>query len=296
MTTAQQFGVSLSGSPPDASVKFSCVVDGKPKYIHQAWIWSTTLLRIAGRWPHEVVVHLIEGVDGRDFDFLRDLGVEIRTVPQFDPRHPFSNKLSQMHSEALQDADLIVLTDCDIAFADDVNGLFSGLEMIAAKIVDLARPSHDHWRRIFVAAGFDTEPGLALSTHSHEPTFGYNFNGGVYVLTRAAFAAIRGTWPRWNRWLLDRPELLGDMKFHTDQVAFGLATHELGLAVRILPPTFNYPTHLVDPTPSDPVMLHYHGHLDDAGFLRTTGNESVDARIHRINRILATERRAASQL
>nr|MDT0659797.1 hypothetical protein [Micromonospora sp. DSM 115978] len=280
----------------DASVRFSCVVDGTPRYTHEAWIWSTTLLRLALRKPHEVVVHLVEGVDSQDFDFLRDLGVEIRTVPRFDQRHPYSNKLSQLESEALQDADLLVLTDCDIAFADDVSGLFSGLEMVAAKTVDLARPSHDHWKRIFAAAGFDSEPGLALATHSREPTFSQNFNGGVYVLTRAAFAAIRVGWPRWNRWLLDRPEILGDLTFHTDQVAFGLATHELGLAVRTLPSKFNYPTHLVDPMPSDPVMLHYHQHLDDAGFLRTTGQDVVDAKIHRVNRTLAAERHATSRL
>jgi hypothetical protein len=280
------------------SVKFSCVVDGTPRYLHEAWIWSTTLLRIARRRPDELVVHVVEGVDGRDFDFLRDLGVEIRTVTRFDRRHPHSNKLSQMDSEVLQDADLVVLTDCDIAFADDVDGLFTGLEMIAAKIVDLPRPSHEHWRRIFAAAGFAAEPGLALSTHSHEPTFVHNFNGGVYVLTRAAFAAMRGAWPRWNRWLLERTqlELLGDMSFHLDQVAFGLATHELGLAVRVLPPAFNYPTHLADPVPTDPVMLHYHEHLDEAGLLRATGLEAVDAKIRRVNRVLAAERRPAARL
>ncbi|MFG2049297.1 hypothetical protein ACGFIW_17935 [Micromonospora sp. NPDC048935] len=276
------------------TVKFSCVVDGSPRYRHEAWIWSTTLLRIARRQPHEVVMHLVEGVDGREFDLLRDLGVEIRTVPRFDERHPYSNKLSQLHSDALRDADLVVLTDCDIAFADDVDGLFSGLEMVAAKTVDLARPSYDHWRRIFTAAGFDSEPELALATHSREPTFARNFNGGVYVLTREAFAAIGSAWPRWNRWLLDRPEVLGDLTFHTDQVAFGLATHELGLAVCDLPPRFNYPTHLVDPLPADPVMLHYHQHLDDAGYLRTVGHDAVDAKIRRVNRVLAAERQTAS--
>ncbi|WP_433132777.1 hypothetical protein ACQPWW_14065 [Micromonospora sp. CA-240977] len=294
MTDARQPGVPRPGLPPGASVRFSCVVDGPPRYLHEAWIWSTTLLRLARRQPHEVVVHLVEGVDSRHLDFLRDLGVEVRTVAPFDKRHPYSNKLSQLQSEALQDADLVVLTDCDIAFAGDVDGLFSGVEMIAAKTVDLARPSYEHWRRIFTAAGFDTEPELALATHSREPTFARNFNGGVYVLTRAAFAALRDAWPRWTRWLLDRPEILGDLTFHTDQVAFGLATHELGLAVRVLTPRFNYPTHLVDPMPSDPVMLHYHQHLDGNGYLRVTGHDAVDARIDRVNQVLAAERHAAS--
>ncbi|MCW6003477.1 hypothetical protein K1W54_02605 [Micromonospora sp. CPCC 205371] len=280
-------------SPHDASVKFSCVVDHDPKYTHQAWIWSTTLLRIARRQPHELVVHVVDGVDLRRLDFLRDQGVEMRAVPRFDQRHPPSNKLSQLHSGAFQDADLIVLTDCDAAFADDVSGLFSDLEMVAAKVVDNAKPSHDHWRWIFAAAGFDAEPEVALSTHSREPTFAHNFNGGVYVLTREAFEAIRDAWPRWNKWLLAHPEILGDLTFFTDQVSFGLMTRELGLAVRPLPSRYNYPTHLADPMLTDPVVLHYHDRVDSAGFLRITGYDAADARIRRINQILAAEQRAA---
>ena len=241
-------------------------------------------------------MHVVDGADGRHLDFLRDQGIEMHAVPRFDQRHPPSNKLSQLQSGAFQDADLIVLTDCDLAFADDVSGLFSGLETVAAKIVDNGKPSHDHWRRIFAAACFDTEPELALSTHSREPTFVHNFNGGVYVLTREAFAAIRDAWPRWDRWLLARPEILGDLTFFTDQVSFGLMTHELGLAVRPLPSRYNYPTHLVDPTLSDPVVLHYHEHVDSAGFLRITGHDAADARIRLVNQTLAAERRPASRL
>jgi hypothetical protein len=65
--------------------------------------------------------------------------------------------------------------------------------------------------------------------------------------------------------------------------------------VRPLPSRYNHPTHLVDPMPSDPVVLHYHERVDSAGFLRPTGYDAVDARIRRINQILAAERRAASQ-
>ncbi|WP_173077665.1 hypothetical protein [Phytohabitans rumicis] len=238
------------------------------------------------------MVHVVDGVDRRHLGFLHDQGVETRAVPRFDQRHPPSNKLSQLQGGAFQDADLIVLTDCDIAFADDVSGLFAGLEMVAAKIVDNGKPSHNHWRRIFAAAGLDAEPELALSTHSREPTFVHNFNGGVYVLTRGAFEAIREAWARWDRWLLAHPEILGDLAFFADQVSFGLTMHELGLAVRPLASRYNYPTHLADPMPSDPVVLHYHDRVDSAGFLRTTGHDATDARIRRINEILAAEQRA----
>jgi len=240
-------------------------------------------------------VHVVDGVDRRRLDFLHDQGVEMRAVPRFDRRHPPSNKLSQLQSPAFHGADLIVLTDCDIAFADDVSGLFADLEVVAAKIVDKGKPPHDHWRRIFAAAGFDAEPELAVSTHSREPTYINNFNGGVYVLTREAFEAIRDAWPRWNRWLLAHPEILGDLSFFTDQVSFGLTMYELGLAARPLPSRYNYPTHLADPMLSDPVVLHYHDRVDKAGLLKTTGHDPADARIRRINQTLATEQRAVSR-
>jgi hypothetical protein len=275
-----------SGRTAEVPVRFSCVVDRHPKFASQAWIWSTTLLRIAGRQPHEVVVHVVEGADGQHLDALREAGAHLVPVPRFDARHPHSNKLSQLESSAFDQAELVVLTDCDIAFADELDGLLSGPEMVAAKRVDTGKPSHDHWKSIFTSAGFDEEPRLALSTHTLEPTFVHNFNGGVYVLRREAFEALREAWPRWTRWLLDRPKLLGRYGFYTDQVSFGLATHELGLSVRELPSAYNYPTQHDDPWSADPVLLHYHERLDRSGLLRLTGRAPADAKIHRVNQVL----------
>jgi hypothetical protein len=274
------------------SVRFSCVVDKHPRFTVQAWAWFTTLRHVARRSLTEIVFHVVEGMPPDRLSYLRGLGAEVRTVPRFDVRHPCSNKLAQLHSLALAHADRIVLTDCDLAFAGRVDALFAGRDAVAAKRVDTGKPHYEHWKVIFAAAGFSA-PGIGLSTHTREATYIHNFNGGVYVLTQSAFRALGGAWPWWNRWLLDRPQLLGRREFYTDQVSFGLAVHELGLPIRPLSSQFNFPTQHPNVERVVPTILHYHRRVDEQGFLLPHGAAEVDAQIAVVNGVLGMHKRTA---
>lgn len=274
------------------SVRFSCVVDKHARFTVQAWAWFTTLRHVAGRGLAEIVLHVVEGTPTDRLSYLRGLGVEVRTVCRFDERHPYSNKLAQLDSLALADASTVVLTDCDLAFAGRIDALFAGGEAVAAKRVDMGEPDYARWRQIFMAAGF-SDPDLGLSTHTKEATYVHNYNGGIYVLEQPAFRALGEAWPRWNRWLLDRPELLGREIFYTDQVSFGLAIHELGLTVRMLSSEFNFPTHYPNVEQVIPIVLHYHRRVDEQGFLLAHGAAEVDAQIALVNEVLGEHRRTA---
>ncbi|MEV4118517.1 hypothetical protein [Micromonospora sp. NPDC049645] len=274
------------------SVRFSCVVDDHPRFTVQAWIWCTTLRALAGRSSAELVIHVVDGTAGDRIDYLRGLDVEVRVVPPFDERHAYSNKLVQLGSPALAELDRVVLTDCDIAFAGPVSELLDVGRPIAAKRVDTGNPDHTHWARIFAAAGFGP-PETAPGTHIPQLTYRYNLNGGVYVLTRPAFEALGEAWPRWNRWLGDRPEVLDGWAFYRDQVSFGLAVHELGLPVESLSSRFNFPTQHPNVEAVVPSVLHYHRRFDADGLLLAHGAPEVDARIAEVNAALTRHRHTA---
>src|SRR5581483_10911075 len=214
---------------------------------------------------------------------------ELIEVEWLHPAHGPSNKLTQLASSTLAEADRVVLCDCDLAFCGDLSPITAGQE-VRAKLVDLANPPVHHWRWLLAEAGFHGAPRLAEATYDGQPTFANNFNGGLYVLPQAAFLALRTVWPRWNSWVLQRSDRLGRWAQHADQISFGLAIEELGLDVSRLRPEMNFPSHLdyadrAEADVADPRVLHYH-HLNERSRLTGTGLAHVDAAIGRVNRLL----------
>src|SRR5262249_37293040 len=184
----------------------------------------------------------------------------------------------QLSSPLLASADHLVLCDCDIAFCGDVSAVAGGRE-IRAKTVDVAGFELGRWDRILEAAGLErrSETVPTLDGGSTIPAY---CNGGFLVIPRDPFEALVDAWPRWNRWALDHSEMLGAPKYHADQVSFALACIEGGLHIDLLPDEVNLPTHIPRQLKAlegvDPLVLHFHREVDEAGFLVPTGVSSVD--------------------
>ena len=104
-------------------VKFSCVVDHDPRFGRQALVWAASLLAYGGAETDSLVIHTVGEYNGEYRKIFDDWGIETRVVSAFDLRHPNSNKLAQLESEALQSADFAVLCDCDLAFSGDIIGM-----------------------------------------------------------------------------------------------------------------------------------------------------------------------------
>jgi len=274
-------------------VVFSCVMDQKPRYLSQARLFVQTLIAFGGCSGPDIVIHGVGEPDERSSAFFNSLGVPVVRVEPTDSRHPHSNKLAQLGSSALESADFVVLCDCDLAFCADIRDVI-GRSSVRAKIVDYANISLEQWASIYSAAGLPLPTHLATSTYDEKPTLANYCNGGLLVLPRSVYRELKGAWPRWNRYLLDRPSLLEPFTFFTDQVSFTLALSELGRDVEPLGLEYNFPTHLpyADGAASlVPKVLHYHDRVDASGFLTPTGIPAVDTMIQRVNDLIRSERR-----
>ena len=277
---------------------YSCVIDHQPMYRYQGLVFASTLIDLGGVDPSSIVVHAIEGVPDKTKDALREFGVSVVTVAPFDRRHRYSNKLVQLKSRALQDADHVVLCDADLAFAGPIAQWIAG-SRLRGKTVDHALPPMPVWRDVLAAFGFDGEPASRPATHSGELTYASNLNGGLYIVPEPLFGRLGAVWPEWNRRVLDRLDLLGEYHVHVDQVSLALALTAMRQEIDYLPPALNYPTHIpfrAGTLKEPPLVLHYHTRLSPRGRLLPTGEPKVDRSVLLVNKALARRGLAAASL
>src|SRR6185295_13803587 len=102
-------------------IRFSCVIDQKPKYADQAVVWAATLMVYGGQSADSLIIHHVGECEPACKRLFDAWGIETRQVERFDRRHGPSNKLTQLASESLQAADYVVLCDCDMAFCNSIS-------------------------------------------------------------------------------------------------------------------------------------------------------------------------------
>ncbi|HZT41399.1 MAG TPA: class I SAM-dependent methyltransferase [Chthonomonadaceae bacterium] len=240
-------------------------------------------------------MHLTEACDPEFERFFSQAGITTVRVPAFDPRHPHSNKLAQLNTGRLQEADLVVLSDCDVAFCHDIPEILADTEAVRAKPVDNSNLSPEQWKAIYAQAGFPPPELTAAATVDRQPIPPLYLNGGLYVLPQKIFESLRTVWPKWNRWMLDRSALLEPFAVYADQVSFALSLQEIGCPVHPLSMTYNCPTHLPFPEgfriEEPPKVLHYHSHLTSSGLLLPTTLEAVNRSIETVNNLIREERK-----
>ena len=267
-------------------------MDKAPKFQSQTLIWAKTLIGLAGQKPESLIVHAMRGGDPATLDKLKGVGVKIEMVDPFDPRNPYCNKLVQLATRELQEADYAVLCDCDLAFCEDIAPCITG-DSIKAKVVGDNNPPFKIWENIFKAANIHGPFAKIRPTYSFKKTYANNCNGGLYVIPKRVFGPLKESWPRWCQWMLDNHHLLEKFKIHADQVSFGLAMAELGLLVDQLPLEINFgtgrkykPFILNRRFNVKPKVIHFHNAVDDSGLLLKVGLENVDKEIDRTNSFL----------
>ncbi len=285
---------SHDGAPsvhPD-KLLYSCLMDNKSEYIHQTFVLLWTLLDLARVPPEQILVHVIEGCDEAVLSSLRKYGVRLRIVQSFAEGFPHCNKLRQLASPELLEAEVSILLDTDIAVLQDISRAASSCN-VRARAVGGPFPPIDILKKIFQEAGLDAAPARGRTAFEGHPTFRVNCNGGVYFLPRPALALLSTEWPKRARWLIDHLELLpGDFSFFLDQVSFALACHALGLDVDLLPLGMNYQIRANKPNQDlSPVVLHYHSHVDPSGLIRLIDKPRVDKAILQVNSVIRRRRR-----
>jgi len=277
--------------PSGERVLYSCVTDQAPILRYQTLVWCLTLIELAGRSPDQLVVHAVEGTSSEHVKEVRDLGIKVVGVQPYDERNPFANKLRQLDSPVLREADRVVLCDCDLAFCSDVSAEIQG-DAIGAKVVDAGWPLYKTWIPLARLAGVTGPIEPRRSTHALRWTYANNINGGFLVIPRKWLGPLAEAWPRWLAWTLEKGLAFNpDTKVvrHAFQVAFGLAVLDIDPPVRQLSPALNFstlPPHHDGGEAIDPLVLHYHRSLDDEGLLIPTGRPRTDRRIATVNELL----------
>jgi hypothetical protein len=274
------------------SVRFSCVVDQDPKFWRQALVWALSLLTYADRDPEELVIHAVGDLVSEEAEVLKSWGVDVRAVERFDSRHANSNKLAQLESPALQDVPVVVLCDCDLAFCSTVASWIGG-DTIRARIGSYSGLTPRQWEHVFKMAGLPRPQMTAKALLDQAKTLSSYCNGGLYIVPQDAFQRLRTAWPRWDRWLLERSQLLTPYEAFTDQISFAMSCEELGLSLNHLPLEMNCDgvfrtAGLRRVTGKDeihPVVLHYH-QLDAAGLLPLKRIPSINRQIRKINNLI----------
>ena len=268
---------------------YSCVVDNKTKFKRQAYVFCLTLMKLAQVRPQDIVLHIMEGVADVDIGVFTNLGVQTVPARPFDPRHPHSNKLVQLETATLHEADYVILCDCDLAFAADISGWLVG-DRLRAKVVDFPWPPLEVWRDLLNAAGFAGDVRKTEATHKAEATYFNNLNGGLYIVPQTLFQTLRPIWPKWDLWLLERKNELGSYSECVDQIAMGLSLAELEHVPDHLPVTLNYPIQHAgsENTALDtqPLVIHHHSRPDPRNPLTRTGVTAVDEAVNRVNAVI----------
>lgn len=273
---------------PRPVIRFSCVVDEDPIFAVQATRWARSLVEIAKVPPDDLVVHYTQGVDPDRTARFAELGVRTIAVGAVSRRRPHLNKLAQLRSEFLRDADLAVFCDCDTLFVADPRPYFAR-NVVAAAVVDRPNPPVEVWDVLLPRAGLTRRrPDIAVGSAAALTLF-ENRNGGLYVLPGARLAELDPPWRRWAGWLEGQMDVLRPFALHIDQIAFALTCLELGIDPELLPKALNFPTHLraADTGDGVPIMLHYHRRVDDRGMLEPVGQRTVDRAIAFANASLA---------
>lgn len=274
-----------------------CVADNTVKFLEQAarllasWRWFGGSLSSA-----DFHVCTVDEVPESFRVKYERYGAKVHLVPRFSERHPPSNKLRFLELAEIQDADWVLLLDCDTVVVQDPSAILSAGADFVAKPADFPTVTQDAFLSLFRAFNLPMPSPEYRCTVNGEPTVPY-FNAGVLAFSRHAMATLVPQWIDMNHRLIDQLELLGDCSNFCEQASLTLALANCGTTMHALGNEMNFPAHCVelpldsDFVRTDPVIIHYHWMADKDGYLTRSPYPKVDARIQQFNERLREERR-----
>jgi len=274
-------------------IVFSCVVDVKPKFIWQCFIFVNTLISNAGVAAENIYIHLMDEVPVLEA-YLKDINVNVIHAKRWGDGK-YCNKLAQFDTEALMDNDYIFLCDCDIAFANDICDLVDKYpNFIMGKTVDSANPSLEILNYLFDK--YSCRKPETVDTY-YGTSFVNNCNGGLLGFPKKYFKEFGIMWREYATKLLadnDAIVILKEKKIHIDQIAFSFLLSSSKFPFQVLDSVYNTPTHYPSLIPVlekrlagvAPRVLHYHEYFDNIGLLKNIGNSLIDSSTQKINDVI----------
>ena len=274
-------------------VCYGCVVDDGPVFYWQCYIFINTLIKLAQVDGSRIFVHMTQR--NSQFErFLNENNVNIKYIKPWGDKK-YCNKLQQVETPELQNADYVFLCDADMAVLKDLKYLLaSNKNKIMGKTVDYDNPSFEKLK--FVYDYFNANyPDSNEDTLNGASTFDGNFNGGLYGIPGNILKKFGKEWKRFASEMLNSHEIkkkLGDKFIHVDQISFSLALKYLNYPYVKLNNSENCPVHinnkdLLDKNLNREVsVVHFHHNLDSGGLINQTNNIFADDAIGKVNNVL----------
>jgi hypothetical protein len=276
---------------PSASVMFSCVAENQPVWFQKVQNLALSLRSFGGPLAGSpMVANFVGGVDAAYRRALEELDVEVTVVEPFHPSNPYANKLRMLELRDAEQFDVLVAMDCDTVVVDDIVPFLPD-RAIAAKPADADFLSPEQWRRIFSALSLPEPERVYMTTTFGQLTYPY-FNSGVLLVPGVSCGPLLEQWGRFIFELDDvyraHPDIAARRKYN-DQIALTCALAASALPVRTLPLAMNFPTHInvhrrFLSERSRIRIVHYHGDIDESGFLRASKYPEVNSYLDRFNR------------
>tara|TARA_R110000823_G_scaffold243818_1_gene367990 strand:+ start:9876 stop:12020 length:2145 start_codon:yes stop_codon:yes gene_type:complete len=269
--------------------KFSCVVDNKPLFKAQAYIFITSLMEILKVAPENIFIHTTKRTDEEFYKWLEKKKVNIIEITPFSVSNPYCNKLQQLSTfQDRTDFDYVFFMDCDTAILS-----LEGLQLtedVYAKPVDFPNPPSNILKNIYKEAEVVYTPfNSSLPLNNDSETEINNCNGGVYILSNKFLKKLAPKWKAYANWCVENADTFtSKYSKHADQVGFGLAMSSLGQKVTHLPLEYNYPLHVSKKILPNitPKIIHFHGCIDEHMRLIPLGLSLVDREIDTVNQCI----------
>ena len=275
------------------NIYYSCVIDDNPKFYWQGYIFINILTKIANVSGDRIFIHLIH--KNIQFEnFLKENNVNIIYIKPWGDKK-YCNKLQQLETKELQQADYVFFCDADIAITEDLSKLAEkNLGSILGKIVDFDNPSIEKLKQIYDF--FEVEyPEISTDTLISAETFEGNFNGGLYGIPSKHIKLFSESWKEFATQMLqskDIENILKEKINHIDQISFSLALKKLNVEYQLLGCEYNCPTHInnIDALEgklnTQAKVIHYHNNLSNAGLLNNIENAYVKETVTKINKVI----------
>ncbi|MFG1396173.1 hypothetical protein [Roseixanthobacter pseudopolyaromaticivorans] len=271
------------------------MVDAAPRFQDQAHIFLRSLLA-TGVLPAHIHAHLTPGAARAQDTLVAALtayGVVLHNLEPFLDG-AYCNKLVQLDSLPLGDAECVALCDTDLAFLTGLEAAASA-DVVRAKPVDMPNPAIAFLEMARDICGLRGTPRLVRTSCADAETWVSNCNGGLYLLPCALAPEIGARWKHHAATLYAARERFARHFRNVDQMSFAMAMLDLGMDVDPLAAEDNFPLHLSARFAPDadilPRVLHFHWLHNGSESLLATGHPGIDRAVEAVNAILERHRR-----
>ncbi|HKV37726.1 MAG TPA: sulfotransferase, partial [Blastocatellia bacterium] len=277
-----------AGHRSSGKIVFGCVAENNEKFLSRALRLLQSVRWFGGALANaDFVVCVVNGAEPSYKSQFERLGASVISVPPFNRDNPFANKTQFFGLAELDHYDTGILLDCDTVVVGDPSPFLAPTKF-QAKVADMATVPPEKLASLCEYFGIEQAEPLYRTTFGEVPTIWY-CNSGVLICPLASISGLVSAWREYEMTLTMKPELLGPYLLHRGQAALALAFLTHPLPFDELPVAMNFPLHLTYLEPpramleTDPVILHYHDCLNQAGYLFPSPYPRAQTLIRRLN-------------